>query len=254
MAATSGSEVPAGAGMDEKKKAGNGRKGRKGKGAGKKPAPPEEGQAPGSTAGRLLVMEDSSERALSCKLCLVDSANVKSLSLYFDLHLSPSRIIMVPLKLKEMKNQEAAVGQKLVLRCETTSEYPALRFKWLKNGKEITKKNRPENIKIPKKQKKYSELHIYRATLADAGEYVCRVSSKLGNDSTKASVIITDTNESTSKIPVSTEVTKTSSQALTYTGVSTIQITKISSGGERTILDIAACAGSEKQEGANVYC
>ncbi|PKU47582.1 pro-neuregulin- membrane-bound isoform- hypothetical protein [Limosa lapponica baueri] len=101
----------------------------------------------------------------------------------------------VPPKLKEMKNQEAAVGQKLVLRCETTSEYPALRFKWLKNGKEITKKNRPENIKIPKKQKKYSELHIYRATLADAGEYACRVSSKLGNDSTKASVIITDTND-----------------------------------------------------------
>ncbi|KAJ7399318.1 hypothetical protein BTVI_116118 [Pitangus sulphuratus] len=60
-------------------------------------------------------------------------------------------------------------------------------------------------------QRKYSELHIYRATLADAGEYVCRVSSKLGNDSTKASVIITDTNESTSKIPVSTEGTKTSS-------------------------------------------
>eukprot|EP00076_Gallus_gallus_P034856 XP_025000394.1 pro-neuregulin-1, membrane-bound isoform isoform X15 [Gallus gallus] len=118
----------------------------------------------------------------------------------------------MPPKLKEMKNQEVAVGQKLVLRCETTSEYPALRFKWLKNGKEITKKNRPENVKIPKKQKKYSELHIYRATLADAGEYACRVSSKLGNDSTKASVIITDTNESTSKIPVSTEGTKTSSQ------------------------------------------
>ncbi|XP_042722281.1 pro-neuregulin-1, membrane-bound isoform isoform X4 [Lagopus leucura] len=113
-----------------------------------------------------------------------------------------------------MKNQEVAVGQKLVLRCETTSEYPALRFKWLKNGKEITKKNRPENVKIPKKQKKYSELHIYRATLADAGEYACRVSSKLGNDSTKASVIITDTNESTSKIPVSTEGTKTSSQPM----------------------------------------
>ncbi|XP_039580089.1 pro-neuregulin-1, membrane-bound isoform isoform X4 [Passer montanus] len=171
MAAAAGSAGPAGAGMAEKKKAGNGRKGRKGKGPGKKPAPPEEGEAPGSTSA-------------------------------------------VPLKLKEMKNQEAAVGQKLVLRCETTSEYPALRFKWLKNGKEITKKNRPENIKIPKKQKKYSELHIYRATLADAGEYVCRVSSKLGNDSTKASVTITDSNENTSKIPVSTEVTKTSSQPM----------------------------------------
>ncbi|XP_063175643.1 pro-neuregulin-1, membrane-bound isoform isoform X6 [Chroicocephalus ridibundus] len=170
-AAAAGSAVPAGAGMAEKKKDGNGRKGRKGKGPGKKPAPPEEGEAPGSATA-------------------------------------------VPPKLKEMKNQEATVGQKLVLRCETTSEYPALRFKWLKNGKEITKKNRPENIKIPKKQKKYSELHIYRATLADAGEYACRVSSKLGNDSTKASVIITDTNESTSKIPVSTEGTKTSSQPM----------------------------------------
>uniref|UniRef100_A0A8D0KYR6 Neuregulin 1 n=1 Tax=Strix occidentalis caurina TaxID=311401 RepID=A0A8D0KYR6_STROC len=114
----------------------------------------------------------------------------------------------VPPKLKEMKNQEAAVGQKLVLRCETTSEYPALRFKWLKNGKEITKKNRPENIKIPKKQKKYSELHIYRATLADAGEYACRVSSKLGNDSTKASVIITDTNATSTSTTGTSHLTK----------------------------------------------
>ncbi|XP_025000391.2 pro-neuregulin-1, membrane-bound isoform isoform X11 [Gallus gallus] len=173
-AATAGSAGPPGAGMTEKKKDGKGRKGKKSKGPGKKPAPTEEGEAPGSSTA-------------------------------------------VPPKLKEMKNQEVAVGQKLVLRCETTSEYPALRFKWLKNGKEITKKNRPENVKIPKKQKKYSELHIYRATLADAGEYACRVSSKLGNDSTKASVIITDTNESTSKIPVSTEGTKTSSPTSTST-------------------------------------
>ncbi|KAM6230196.1 pro-neuregulin-1, membrane-bound isoform-like [Porphyrio hochstetteri] len=169
--AAAGSAVAARAGMAEKKKDGNGRKGRKGKGPGKKPGPPEEGEATGSATA-------------------------------------------VPPKLKEMKNQEAVVGQKLVLRCETTSEYPALRFKWLKDGKEITKKTRPENIKIPKKQKKYSELHIYRATLTDAGEYTCRVSSKLGNDSTKASVIITDTNESTSKIPVSTEGTKASSQPM----------------------------------------
>ncbi|XP_038026025.1 pro-neuregulin-1, membrane-bound isoform isoform X8 [Anas acuta] len=170
-AAAAGSAGPPGAGMAEKKKDGKAKKGRKGKGPGKKPAPTEEGEAPGSATA-------------------------------------------VPPKLKEMKNQEVAVGQKLVLRCETTSEYPALRFKWLKNGKEITKKTKPDNVKIPKKQKKYSELHIYRATLADAGEYACRVSSKLGNDSTKASVIITDTNESTSKIPVSTEGTKTSSQPM----------------------------------------
>ncbi|KAM8983845.1 pro-neuregulin-1, membrane-bound isoform 7-T7 [Ara ararauna] len=164
-AAAAASAVPAGAGMAEKKKDGNGRKGRKGKGPGKKPGPTEQGEAPGSTTA-------------------------------------------VPPKLKEMKNQEVAVGQKLVLRCETTSEYPALRFKWLKNGKEITKKNRPENVKIPKKQKKYSELHIYRATLADAGEYACRVSSKLGNDSTKASVIITDTNATSTSTTGTSHLTK----------------------------------------------
>ncbi|XP_053911218.1 pro-neuregulin-1, membrane-bound isoform isoform X6 [Cuculus canorus] len=179
----------ASAAMAEKKR--DGRKGRKGKGPGKKPAPPAEGEAPGSPTA-------------------------------------------VPPKLKEMKNQEAAVGQKLVLRCETTSEYPALRFKWLKNGKEITKKNRPENIKIPKKQKKYSELHIYRATLADAGEYACRVSSKLGNDSTKASVIITDTNESTRKIPVSTEGTKTSSQPMLRIQASTEETNTSSSTSTST--------------------
>ncbi|XP_019372667.1 PREDICTED: pro-neuregulin-1, membrane-bound isoform isoform X5 [Gavialis gangeticus] len=113
-----------------------------------------------------------------------------------------------PPKLKEMKNQESTVGQTLVLRCEASSDYPALRFKWLKNGKEITKKNRPENIKIPKKQKKYSELHIYRATLDDAGEYTCRVSSKLGNDSTKATIIITDTNATSTSTTGTSHLTK----------------------------------------------
>ncbi|XP_039399684.1 pro-neuregulin-1, membrane-bound isoform isoform X4 [Mauremys reevesii] len=122
-----------------------------------------------------------------------------------------------PPKLKELKNQESAVGQKLVLRCEASSEYPALRFKWLKNGKEITKKNKPGNVKISKKQKKYSELHISKASLADAGEYTCKVSNKLGNDSTKASITITDTNEPVFGIQASTERTNASSSTSTST-------------------------------------
>uniref|UniRef100_A0A8C3IW04 Pro-neuregulin-1, membrane-bound isoform n=1 Tax=Chrysemys picta bellii TaxID=8478 RepID=A0A8C3IW04_CHRPI len=113
-----------------------------------------------------------------------------------------------PPKLKELKNQESAVGQKLVLRCEANSEYPALRFKWLKNGKEITKKNKPENVKISKKQKKYSELHISKASLADAGEYTCKVSNKLGNDSTKASITITDTNATSTSTTGTSHLTK----------------------------------------------
>lgn len=49
---TAGSAVPAAAEMAEKKKDGNGRKGRKGKGPGKKPAPPEEGEARRSSTGK----------------------------------------------------------------------------------------------------------------------------------------------------------------------------------------------------------
>uniref|UniRef100_A0A803SSA9 Pro-neuregulin-1, membrane-bound isoform n=1 Tax=Anolis carolinensis TaxID=28377 RepID=A0A803SSA9_ANOCA len=102
--------------------------------------------------------------------------------------------LAIPPKLKEMKNQESAVGQTLVLRCEARSEHPSLKFKWLKNGTEITKRNRPGNIKIksPKKQKTFSELRITRASLADAGEYTCKASNRFGNESTKARISITD--------------------------------------------------------------
>ncbi|KAM6469385.1 pro-neuregulin-1, membrane-bound isoform 9-T9 [Liasis olivaceus] len=100
----------------------------------------------------------------------------------------------VPPELKEMKSQESAVGQTLVLRCEASSEHLSLKFKWLKNGKEITKRNRPENIKIksPKKQKTFSELRITKASLADAGEYTCKASNRFGDDTTKARVTVTD--------------------------------------------------------------
>ncbi|XP_034996749.2 pro-neuregulin-1, membrane-bound isoform isoform X2 [Zootoca vivipara] len=122
----------------------------------------------------------------------------------------------VPPKLKEMKSQESVVGQTLILRCEAISEHTSLKFKWLKNEKEITKKDRPENIKIksPKKQKTISELRISRASLADAGEYTCKASNKLGNDSTRARVTITDTNEPTNMIPVLTKASNTSSQLI----------------------------------------
>nr|XP_028567528.1 pro-neuregulin-1, membrane-bound isoform isoform X7 [Podarcis muralis] len=125
----------------------------------------------------------------------------------------------VPPKLKEMKSQESVVGQTLILRCEAISEHTSLKFKWLKNEKEITKKNRPENIKIksPKKQKTFSELRISRASLADAGEYTCKASNRLGNDSTRARVTITDINEPTNMIPVLTKASNTSSPTSTST-------------------------------------
>lgn len=66
----------------------------------------------------------------------------------------------LPLRLKEMKSQESVAGSKLVLRCETSSEYSPLRFKWFKNGSELKRKNRPENIKIQKKTWEVRTCHF----------------------------------------------------------------------------------------------
>uniref|UniRef100_A0A8C0SSC7 Pro-neuregulin-1, membrane-bound isoform n=1 Tax=Canis lupus familiaris TaxID=9615 RepID=A0A8C0SSC7_CANLF len=122
----------------------------------------------------------------------------------------------LPPRLKEMRSQESAAGSKLVLRCETSSEYSSLKFKWFKNGNELNRKNKPQNIKIQKKPGK-SELRISKASLADSGEYMCKVTSKLGNDSASANITIVDSNESPIRISVSTEGANTSSSTSTST-------------------------------------
>ncbi|KAM4809975.1 pro-neuregulin-1, membrane-bound isoform 1-T1 [Rhinophrynus dorsalis] len=102
-----------------------------------------------------------------------------------------------PPKLKEMKSQRVEEGKKLVLKCEAISEQPSLKFKWFKGEKEIGAKNKPEskpdNIRIRKKSKKSSELHISKASEADNGEYKCTVSNQLGNDSMRVNVTVTPT-------------------------------------------------------------
>ncbi|XP_012504023.1 PREDICTED: pro-neuregulin-1, membrane-bound isoform isoform X12 [Propithecus coquereli] len=122
----------------------------------------------------------------------------------------------LPPRLKEMKSQESAAGSKLVLRCETSSEYSSLKFKWFKNGNELNRKNKPQNIKIQKKPGK-SELRINRASLADSGEYMCKVISKLGNDSASANITIVDSNEIITGMPASTERAYVSSATSTST-------------------------------------
>ncbi|EFB26969.1 hypothetical protein PANDA_014108 [Ailuropoda melanoleuca] len=168
----------------------------------------------------------------------------------FDLKAEEIIFQSLPPRLKEMRSQESAAGSKLVLRCETSSEYSSLKFKWFKNGNELNRKNKPQNIKIQKKpgwtdtthfkgcgdhgrgtegyqnvdkeessssdmimedlmkelalevlQKRVqavrtrkSELRINKASLADSGEYMCRVTSKLGNDSASANITIVDSN------------------------------------------------------------
>uniref|UniRef100_A0A5F9DNV7 Pro-neuregulin-1, membrane-bound isoform n=1 Tax=Oryctolagus cuniculus TaxID=9986 RepID=A0A5F9DNV7_RABIT len=127
-----------------------------------------------------------------------------------------ARTTALPPRLKEMKSQESAAGSKLVLRCETSSEYSSLRFKWFKNGNELNRKNKPQNIKIQKKPGK-SELRINKASLADSGEYMCKVISKLGNDSASANITIVESNEIITGMPASTERAYVSSATSTST-------------------------------------
>uniref|UniRef100_A0A8B9YPV4 Pro-neuregulin-1, membrane-bound isoform n=1 Tax=Bos mutus grunniens TaxID=30521 RepID=A0A8B9YPV4_BOSMU len=127
-----------------------------------------------------------------------------------------ARPAALPPRLKEMKSQESVAGSKLVLRCETSSEYSSLKFKWFKNGSELSRKNKPQNIKIQKRPGK-SELRISKASLADSGEYMCKVISKLGNDSASANITIVESNEITTGMPASTETAYVSSATSTST-------------------------------------
>ncbi|XP_029425112.1 pro-neuregulin-1, membrane-bound isoform isoform X4 [Nannospalax galili] len=153
----------------------------------------------------------------------------------------------LPPRLKEMKSQESVAGSKLVLRCETSSEYSSLRFKWFKNGNELNRKNKPQNIKIQKKPGK-SELRISKASLADSGEYMCKVSSKLGNDSASANITIVDSNELTTGMPTSTERAYVSSESPIRISVSTEGANTSSSTSTSTTgtSHLVKCAEKEK--------
>ncbi|XP_023607624.1 pro-neuregulin-1, membrane-bound isoform isoform X5 [Myotis lucifugus] len=121
----------------------------------------------------------------------------------------------LPLRLKEMKSQESAAGSKLVLRCETSSEYSSLRFKWFKNGNELNRKNKPQHIKIQKRPGK-SELRINKASLADSGEYMCQVSSKLGNDSASANITIVESNATSTSTTGTSHLVKCAEKEKTF--------------------------------------
>uniref|UniRef100_A0A8C3WJD0 Pro-neuregulin-1, membrane-bound isoform n=1 Tax=Catagonus wagneri TaxID=51154 RepID=A0A8C3WJD0_9CETA len=153
----------------------------------------------------------------------------------------------LPPRLKEMKSQESAAGSKLVLRCETSSEYSSLKFKWFKNGSELNKKNKPQNIKIQKRPGK-SELRINKASLADSGEYMCKVISKLGNDSASANITIVDSNEIITGMPASTERAYVSSESPIRISVSTEGANTSSSTSTSTTgtSHLVKCAEKEK--------
>uniref|UniRef100_A0A8C6CNJ0 Pro-neuregulin-1, membrane-bound isoform n=1 Tax=Moschus moschiferus TaxID=68415 RepID=A0A8C6CNJ0_MOSMO len=126
-----------------------------------------------------------------------------------------ARPAALPPRLKEMKSQESVAGSKLVLRCETSSEYSSLKFKWFKNGSELSRKNKPQNIKIQKRPGK-SELRISKASLADSGEYMCKVISKLGNDSASANITIVESNATSTSTAGTSHLVKCAEKEKTF--------------------------------------
>ncbi|KAM8968002.1 pro-neuregulin-1, membrane-bound isoform 13-T15 [Sarcophilus harrisii] len=120
-----------------------------------------------------------------------------------------------PPRLKEMENKNSTAGSRLVLRCETSSEYSSLKFKWFKNGSELSRKNKPQNVKIQKKPGK-SELRINKATIADSGEYMCKVISKLGNDSAYANITIVESNATSTSTAGTSHLVKCAEKDKTF--------------------------------------
>ncbi|KAI4550525.1 hypothetical protein MJT46_018690 [Ovis ammon polii x Ovis aries] len=196
--------------MSERKEGrGKGKGGKKDRGSGKKPAPAAGGQSPAADNGAAAVIGSRFHGQGHLPLHLDGASVISSDPRCWVPTWALSRSTLPP-RLKEMKSQESVAGSKLVLRCETSSEYSSLKFKWFKNGSELSRKNKPQNIKIQKRPGK-SELRISKASLADSGEYMCKVISKLGNDSASANITIVESNEITTGMPASTETAYVSS-------------------------------------------
>ncbi|XP_041917922.1 neuregulin 2b isoform X2 [Alosa sapidissima] len=91
-----------------------------------------------------------------------------------------------PPKLRPIRGQSLAEGERLQLRCEVTDGNPSPAFRWYKDGSEL-KKSR--DIKI-KSNKKSSKMQISRVRLEDAGNYSCVVENILGRDNASSTVSV----------------------------------------------------------------
>ncbi|XP_063043784.1 neuregulin 2b [Engraulis encrasicolus] len=91
-----------------------------------------------------------------------------------------------PPRLRPIRAQSVAEGDRLQLRCEVTDGNPSPAFRWYKDGTEI-KKGR--DIKI-KSNKKSSKMQISRMRLEDAGSYSCMAENMVGRDNASSTITV----------------------------------------------------------------
>ncbi|KAK7899454.1 hypothetical protein WMY93_020307 [Mugilogobius chulae] len=82
-----------------------------------------------------------------------------------------------PPRLRPMRGQTLAEGERLYLKCEAAGS-PSPGFKWYKDGHELQK---GRDLKI-KTNKKNSKLQISRVRVEDSGNYTCVAENSLGQE------------------------------------------------------------------------
>ncbi|KAI1905337.1 hypothetical protein AGOR_G00015060 [Albula goreensis] len=94
-------------------------------------------------------------------------------------------------KLKPMASLETGEGKKVSLKCEARIGNPVPNFKWYKDGKEFSGKNKLKDVKIKKKKGgKVSELQFRKPTDLHSGLYECEAQNDLGRDRTSGNLTV----------------------------------------------------------------
>ncbi|KAJ8286733.1 hypothetical protein GJAV_G00042680 [Gymnothorax javanicus] len=104
-------------------------------------------------------------------------------------------------KLKPMKSVEMEDGKKNSLKCEARIGNPVPKFKWYKDGKEFSGKNKPKDVKIKKRKGIYvcapafcrgmiSELLFRKGKESHSGVYICEAINDLGKDQITANLTV----------------------------------------------------------------
>ncbi|XP_015193848.2 pro-neuregulin-1, membrane-bound isoform isoform X2 [Lepisosteus oculatus] len=122
-----------------------------------------------------------------------------------------------PPKLKDVKSMQVEEGRTAFLKCEARAGNPAPDFKWYKDGKVLSGKNKPKGIRIKKmKNKKGSEIRINKAAESHSGSYRCEAINQHGTDSSTGNLTVIKGSTSTPPAGKTSHVTPCSDSKKNY--------------------------------------
>ncbi|XP_062410240.1 pro-neuregulin-1, membrane-bound isoform isoform X6 [Sardina pilchardus] len=121
-------------------------------------------------------------------------------------------------KLKKMRSKTVDVGKRTAISCEIEAGNPLPKFKWYRDGIEITSKNKPRNTKIKKKKGgRISELQFKKPTESDTATYTCEAVNNLGKTSATGNLtVIKAATSTTPSVRTSSHVTPCNESEKSY--------------------------------------